>query len=324
MAIPFVNPRTGNRLREADGALQDAKTGEIVGRIRDGVPRFADEAYSESFGYQWNTWEDTLSDQRAGLDHKRRLILERTKFHEFDMVGKTLLECGMGGGDDTEILLSMPFAEIYSFDLSRSVDRAAKYLRDPRLRLFQASILDIPLPDRSFDFVFCHRVLQHTPDPRTALRAICRKVKPEGVLFVHSYNCSLFNLMSYKYKYRWLTRRLSPRRVKGLLDSYGPTLHRLNERLVRLGLPGRLFAYSFVPFESIGRGSEWRALLDDRRLYELAQLLTFDALTPRYDKPMRWKTMAGILSEEGFTIRHAQNHPTMALWCTATLARRGD
>ena len=322
MPIHFINPRTGNPLSEVDGTLRDSETGQAVGRVREGMPRFVDDqtTYADSFGYQWNRWENTLSDARAQIDLKRRLILHRTKLDEFDTAGKTLLECGMGGGDDTEILLTMPFDQIYAFDLSRSADRAAKYLNDVRLHLFQASILDIPLPDRSFDFVFCHRVLQHTPDPKKALRAICRKVKPGGVLFVHSYNRSLFNMMNYKYKYRWITRRLPHQTVRRLIDRFGPTLHRINERLVRLGAPGRLLAYSMVPFESFGRNSEWRGM-DDRRLYEVAQLVTFDALTPRYDKPMRWQTMASILRDEGFVIRHAQNSPTMALWCTAKLER---
>jgi hypothetical protein len=147
---------------------------------------------------------------------------------------------------------------------------------------------------------------------------MCRKVKPGGVLFVHSYNRSLFNMMNYKYKYRWITRRLSHRTIKRLLDRFGPTLHRINERLVRLGTPGRLLAYSVVPFESISRDSEWRGALDDLRLYEFAQLVTFDALTPRYDKPMRWRTMREILRDEGFVIRYAQNRRTLPLWCTAT------
>src|SRR3546814_10594638 len=71
----------------------------------------------------------------------------------------------MGGGDDTEVLLKFPFSKIYSFDFSNSVDRARKFIKDDRSYMFQASILGIPLPDRSFDFVFCHRVIQHTPDP---------------------------------------------------------------------------------------------------------------------------------------------------------------
>jgi ubiquinone/menaquinone biosynthesis C-methylase UbiE len=319
MTIDYVNPRNGTKLRQESLSLVDSQTGELVAPIREGVPRFVNDAatYVENFGYQWNLWENTLSDSRSGIDHKRQLILDRTKFDRFDTAGKAILECGMGGGDDTEILLGLGFSEVYSFDFSNSVDRAAKHLRDPRLRIFQASIFDIPLPDRAFDFVFCHRVLQHTPDPQQALRAICRKVKPGGVLFVHSYNNSFINLMSYKYKYRWLTKRLPHRTVKSFLDRFGPTFHRINERLSHMGKPGRLISYSFVPFESFGRHSEWRGMVDDKRLYELLQLITFDALTPQYDKPMSWRTMQTILTEEGFSVRHAHTSTYTSIWSTS-------
>lgn len=319
MSIDYINPHTGNLLRQENEALVDTQTGEVVAPLRNGLPRFAGDAasYVDNFGYQWNHWEDTLSDERGGNDHKHRLILDRTKFDQFDTAGKTILECGMGGGDDTEVLLSLPFSEVYSFDYSNSVDRAARHLKNPKVRIFQASIFDIPFPDRTFDFVFCHRVLQHTPDPRKALRTICRKVKPGGVLFVHSYNKSFFNLMNYKYKYRWLTKRLPHRSIKSFLDRFGPTFHRINEGLSRLGKPGRLVSYSFVPFESFGQTSEWRTLLDEKRLYELCQLVTFDALTPQYDNPMSWRTMEKILAEEGFSVRHAHTSPLTSIWSTS-------
>jgi SAM-dependent methyltransferase len=187
--------------------------------------------------------------------------------------------------------------------------------------MFQASIFDIPFPDRSFDFVFCHRVLQHTPDPKGALRAICRKVKPGGVLFVHSYNRSFFNMMNYKYKYRWLTKRLRHQTIKSFLDRFGPGLHRINEGLSHLGKPGRLISYSLVPFESFGPTSEWRRMVDAKGMYEVCQLITFDALTPQYDNPMRWRTMEKILAEEGFNVHHAHTSPLTALWCTAVEGR---
>lgn len=322
MSIGLVNPRTGSPLHEAEGRLVDSISGEVVAPIRDGIPRFVDQIdnYADNFGYQWNKWENTLSDTRTGLDEKRQLILDRTKFDQLETSGKTILECGMGGGDDTEILLTMPFAEVYSFDYSNSVDRAAKHLKDPRLHLLQASIFDIPFPDRSFDFVFCHRVLQHTPDPEGALRAICRKVKPGGVLFAHSYNKSLYCLMHYRYKYMWFTKRLNYKTIEKFLNRFGPALHRTNEFLAKFGSVGALFSHNFIPFERFGRQSKWRQVLDSQKLYELGELITFDALTPQYDKPMSWRTMEKIIKDEGFTIYHAQTSPRAALVCTAIRA----
>jgi hypothetical protein len=159
--IPFIDPATGRELVRAGDYFVHPESMKPIAPIVDGIARFVDsfDDYAESFGWQWNHWADTLSDSRLTGDTKYELLRDRTQFEEFDMDGKTILECGMGGGDDTEVLLGWPFREVHAFDLSRSVDRARQFLKDPRLTISQASILDIPYADKSFDFVFCHRVL---------------------------------------------------------------------------------------------------------------------------------------------------------------------
>src|SRR3546814_121288 len=83
------------------------------------------------------------------------------------------------------------------------------------------------------------------------------------------------------------------------------------------GRLARLLARNFVPFELIAPTSSHRRHGDAERLYELAKLVTFDALTPQYDKPMRWKTMHRILREEGMAVKHAQTGASSPLWCPA-------
>jgi 2-polyprenyl-3-methyl-5-hydroxy-6-metoxy-1,4-benzoquinol methylase len=322
--IPFVSPSSGNPLCRVGQELVDGVTGERVAAIENGIPRFvpAGEDYAESFGWQWHRWHSTLSDARNehAQGAKHDLVLRRTRFDTFELEGKSILECGMGGGDDTEVLLDLPFAEVHAFDLSRAVDRAVKYLSSERLVLSQASIFAIPYADHGFDFVFCHRVLQHTPDPEAALRAVARKVKLGGVLFVHSYHKSFHFMSQYKYKLRPITRRLPVTWVAGALDRFGPRLHRINRTLRALGPPGRLLAHNFVPFQHLSSFGDH----DEASLVEVEKLLTFDALTPRYDLPMRWPVMKSIVESEGFEVRFYQAEPTYPLYCTAQrVALRG-
>jgi SAM-dependent methyltransferase len=314
--IEFVDPETHVPLFEEDGALYDSRSRRQVATIVDSIPRFVDpeENYAESFGWQWKRWRDTLSDSRSTGTAKRDLILERTHFGDYDIGGKTLLECGMGGGDDTEVLLTLPFSEVHAFDLSTAVERARQFLDDPRLVIFQASIYDIPYLDAAFDVVFCHRVLQHLPDPRRGLRAVCRKVKPGGLLFAHCYKRSFRYMMGYKYKYRWLTRRLSPERIHRFLDTWGPRFHAINRRLrTRRSLVPQAIAYSLIPFEWIPEYGD----LDRDGLLELEKLVTFDALTPRYDRPMTSRTFRRIIESEGFRIEHIHDPRESPLYCTA-------
>ncbi len=315
--IELVDPETHAPLSEEHGALFESRSRRQVATIVDSIPRFVDpeENYAESFGWQWKRWRDTLSDSRRTGTARRDLILERTCFGDYDLEGKTLLECGMGGGDDTEVLLKLPFSEVHAFDLSTSVERARQVLEDPRLVISQASIYGIPYPDAAFDVVFCHRVLQHSPDPPRALRCVCKKVKPGGLLFAHSYKRSFRYMMHYKYKYRWLTKRLASRRVYWFVDTLGAAMHAINKQL-RSGRPMVLQAigYSLVPFEWIPEFGD----MDREELLELEKLVTFDALTPKYDRPMTSRTFRSIIESEGFRIEHIVDPKTSPIFCTAT------
>jgi SAM-dependent methyltransferase len=322
--IDYADPQTFEPLVSRGEELVNPRTGVAIASVQDGIPRFVepDENYAESFGFQWKRWHSIRSDSRnPGYDLKRT-ILERTHFDRFDLAGKTLLECGMGGGDDTEVLLTFPFGEVHSFDMSTSVERAAAYLKDDRLRICQASIYQIPYPDESFDVVYCHRVLQHTPDPAEALRCICKKVKPGGLLFAHAYKRSRRHMAEWRYKYRWLTRRLPWRCVAAYVDACGPWLHRLNKICQRTRWT-RSLAYRFIPFYHVSPKGEG-GTQTDAQLIELEKAVTFDALTPWYDSPMRTEDLREIIEAAGFRILHLHDPRVSPVCCTAVREKALD
>ena len=311
--IPFINPATGNPLiREAE-VLVDAKTKNHVAPIIEGIPRFVpSENYADSFGWQWNHWAANR-DRRSGFN-LMELVLSRTQFREYDLKGKSILECGMGGGDDTEILLTLPFGEVHSFDLSNAVERGQKMLRDERLTISQASIYEIPYEDQAFDVVYCHRVLQHTPDPVAALRAICKKVKPGGILFAHSYKRSKTRMRQWRYKYLWLTQRMPHKYVYYFLQIFGWPLHFINAVFYKI--PGlRQFARQFIPFYRKADADVHQMSL--RQVVEVEKLITFDALTPAHDHPMTGEEFFGSILEEGFEIETKFDNDGAIQFCTA-------
>ena len=300
--------REGDTLRSSRGA---------IARSIDGIWRFVDRErnYASSFGLQWNHWVDTLSDSRRTGHAKSDLLALRTHFAEYDLKGKTLLECGMGGGDDTEVLLDLPLARMYAFDLSTSVERAARLVHDPRLTIFQASILEIPVPDRSFDVVFCHRVLQHTPDPLASLRAIMRKVASGGLLFAHCYQRSRERMQDFKYKYRPLTKRLPPEWMMAFVEASGPTMRRAAKWFDQFGRRGREFRRRWLPYAYKSAHERF----GEAELAEWSMLDTFDALTPAYDNPLTQDEFYGEIEHSGFRIEHRQTNTRGPLWCTARL-----
>jgi hypothetical protein len=81
----------------------------------------------------------------------------------------------------------------------------------------------------------------------------------------------------------------------------------------KFGIFGRAFAYNFVPLYYYAKHADF----DEAHLLELDQLNTFDALTPRYDKPMTTRRFKAVLEEEGFVIEHFWESPITPLFGTA-------
>jgi len=51
---------------------------------------------------------------------------------------------------------------------------------------YQSDILDIPVPDASFDVVVCTEVLEHVPEPIKAVRELARILRPGGLMLLTS------------------------------------------------------------------------------------------------------------------------------------------
>lgn len=314
--IKFINPKTGNELVKKNDALYDSISNEQIARVHQGIPRFVsyDDNYAKSFGWQWNHWRTQRSNS-SGSFGLLDVIRKRTNFDKFELEGKAILECGCGGGDDTEVLCSYPFSEIHSFDLSNAVERAKDLVRDSRVVFSQASIYEIPYADESFDVVYCHRVLQHTPDPVKSLRSICRKVKPGGILFAHSYKRSERYMAEWRYKYLWLTQKMPHKAIYLYVSIFGYPLHYLNKVLYKRKLT-REFAYRFIPFYHKGKQRDVVSM-KEKDIIEIEKLITFDALTPAHDHPMSAEEFFGTIEQEGFDIVYKHDPNGSPQFCTA-------
>jgi SAM-dependent methyltransferase len=107
-----------------------------------------------------------------------------------DWKGKRVLEIGLGQGADAEQIVNR--GGMYSgVDLTdESVKRVQMRFEIKGLsfdRIEQASALELPFNDASFDIVFSHGVLHHIPDIKNAQAEIARVLKPEGRLIMMLY-----------------------------------------------------------------------------------------------------------------------------------------
>lgn len=73
----------------------------------------------------------------------------------------------------------------HSLDLAATVrDR----LQLSNVRFQRENLLDLSLPDKSFDYVFCNGVLHHTSDPYRGFEQLVRITRPGGFLVIGLYN----------------------------------------------------------------------------------------------------------------------------------------
>lgn len=111
--------------------------------------------------------------------------------------GCRVLDIGCGGGHlAIDLKSTRQGLDVIGLDLSISQLRRAK-LRSTKARtnvhFIQASALELPFADESFDLVYSVDCLKHWPDKARGLRECIRLIKPGGMLLITEVNrdCTL-------------------------------------------------------------------------------------------------------------------------------------
>ena len=158
--INIIDPASGNRLEEkTDGLyLVEASGNEnLLFPLLNGAYRIVNESnYTDNFGREWNEFQKTQIDKFNGKSVSRERFFAQTGWDKMDLSGKNILEVGSGAGRFSQIVLDYTNANLYSVDFSSAVE--ANFRNNgphDRLKLFRASIYDLPFEKNSFDYVFC-------------------------------------------------------------------------------------------------------------------------------------------------------------------------
>jgi len=282
-----------------DGDLTCRDCG-LVYPIVEYIPRFVPmDTYASSFGFEWQRFSKLRSDRYNKSTIIRDTILRRSGWDAEHLRGKLVLECGCGGGNDTEALLGMG-ANLVSIDLSSRSAEVTRQNNEGRgnLLVVQGDIAQLPIKKRAFDVVYCHRVIQHTPSPERSFRSMVQRAADDGEMFLHSYSTRLKSMLHYKYLLRPVTKRMDHDKVLRLLYRYGPSLYRLVGWVQSHHLK---FLRRAIPFDNLDSYlAKHGAQLTDEEKFEFSLTNVFDALTPTYDIPASARTVGRWFGEAGF------------------------
>ena len=141
-------------------------------------------------------------------------------------------------------------------------------------RVFNSTIEDAPLPERTYQMVLCGDVLEHTVDPVEVLRRLKRAATDDATFVV-----SLPNVAHVAVRAMLLFGRF-PRMEKGILDKthlHFFTRDTAEATLREAGLRVEAASVTGVPLEELWRGGEGRLLFRAMRKMQHAAL----ALLPR-------------------------------------------
>jgi len=143
--------------------------------------------------------------------------------------------------------------------------------------------------------VFCFGVLQHTPDPKAAFKALPQVLKRGGMLCADIYKATLLRtIFNTKHYVRPFTRNISPEKLYAAIVKYVDFMWPLASLIRKLPK---------------GHGINWRLLIADYSslglkgeiLKEWAYLDTFDMLSPKYDMHVREQTFRSWVVESGLS-----------------------
>ena len=157
--------------------------------------------YADSFGHQWTTYQWLR-------DEDEFEFFQITDLTPADLAGKVILDAGCGGGRVARIVA--PKCKLFfGLDYSIAVDKAFELCRDMKNAHFiQCDVNDQPFKPHTFDIVYSHGVLHHTPDTKRSFDNLPALVKPGGTFYVALFRKAVLPLQISDQLWRSIMNKL--------------------------------------------------------------------------------------------------------------------
>jgi SAM-dependent methyltransferase len=294
--LPFLrSPIDGSELVYENDNLVDGSSN--IFPIINSIPRFVEaDNYAESFGFQWNIFDQTQIDKFTANNISSERLCKNSGWSNEVLQGKKLLEVGSGAGRFTEIILKTG-ADVYSIDYSNAVE--ANWRNNNSIKDFflaQANIYKLPFEQHFFDYILCFGVIQHTPDVEASFLSLVKHLKPGGEIAIDVYSKNWKSFFYTKYWVRPLTKRIDKNKLLKIIRWYVPKWFPVSSVLLKVPFAGKFLA-QVIPIVNY---SKQFPFLNKKQLVEWAVLDTFDMLSPAHDHPQslatlrKWATEANL------------------------------
>ena len=248
----------------------------------------------ESFGYEWNAFDD-VRDEDAQFAEVYFRDVDLPALH-----GKTGLDAGCGKGRYTRFLA--PHLDgLVALDGSSAVRAAARNLAPFRnVMVVRADLRAAPLRPESLDVVVCLGVLHHLDDPREGFRRLVRLLAPGGMILVYLYSRpEALGVRSLALSASSLLRRITVRLPHRALKTFSVAIAGLLYAGVvlpgALGARFQVGALDGLPMASY-RGKPFRSL----------HLDTFDRLSAPIEHRYIWAELAPWFDDAGLQVLAAR------------------
>lgn len=139
-------------------------------------PNPADDRRARFYESFAEVWDERMNQDE--VDKRLRLVFGRL-LREEDVRGKRVLDAGAGTGRFSRALADMG-ARLVSLDIGEKLLELVR--AKCATQTMVGSVLDLPFPDGAFDLVLSTEVIEHTTDPRRAVREFARVLAPGGKL----------------------------------------------------------------------------------------------------------------------------------------------
>jgi len=142
-----------------------------------------DKSTVNSFGEEWLKFNAFTDDEIKIAGSQYFDIIDNTILN----LNTTVLDLGCGSGRWTKFIANK-VKLVEAVDPSEAVFSAYyTNIKEPNVRITQASVSNIPFENETFDFVICLGVLHHIPDTQQALTDVVKKLKKGGTILLYLY-----------------------------------------------------------------------------------------------------------------------------------------